>query len=293
MLRRLPPTPRTLAVLASVLLTGIAVDPAMAAKPATEPFMFPVVGGATYFDDYGAPRSQGSHQGNDLMAKKRTPIVASCSGTVRFHSGARSGPMLYLRCKTREYVYIHLNNDRKGDDGKGGADTAYAPGLKDGDAVRIGQLIAFVGDSGDAENAGAHLHFEERYLGGGAVDPYERLIAAPVPLFATPAANARTASTGITLRLRGRVAWTATLPSGAGRLALRLTRVAVNRGQPISSRALIVLVVPAPLVAAATPADAIGDLVDVVTDAEDPTYRRQSLRAGSWRAATVAVRARR
>jgi murein DD-endopeptidase MepM/ murein hydrolase activator NlpD len=76
------------------------------------------------------------------------------------------------------YNYIHLNNDTPGtDDGQGGSANAYAPGIRQGVRVERGQHIAWVGDSGNAESVGAHLHFEI-YDGSTAIDPYESLLAA-------------------------------------------------------------------------------------------------------------------
>jgi hypothetical protein len=72
--------------------------------------------------------------------------------------------MLYLYgASGTTYYYIHLNNDlTRGDDNRGKciAGTAYATGLKDGAKVAAGRPVGFVGDSGDADGAHAHLHFE-------------------------------------------------------------------------------------------------------------------------------------
>ena len=90
-----------------------------------------------------------------------------------------------------DYFYIHLNNDTPGtDDGKGGVQYAYAPGLTNGTRVHRGDVIGYVGDSGNAEDTVSHLHFEI-HLGGyvaasagqtrtpSAIDPYASLKAAP------------------------------------------------------------------------------------------------------------------
>ena len=132
-----------------------------AAHAAAAAMLFPVVGGASYVDDYGDARPQGRHQGNDLMAPKHTPVIAVADGVVRLQHSGRGGYMLYLRNSSHEWLYIHLNNDVRGNDGRGGPKTAYARGLRSGMRVRAGQEIAYVGNSGDAEGGPAHLHFEE------------------------------------------------------------------------------------------------------------------------------------
>ena len=81
--------------------------------------IFPVAGPTTYSDDFGAPRGQGAHEGNDLMAAKKTPVLAVEAGRVKFWTtSANAGCMLYLYGKSgTTYYYIHLNNDltRKND----------------------------------------------------------------------------------------------------------------------------------------------------------------------------------
>ena len=59
-----------------------------------------------------------------------------------------------------DYYYAHLDNDSPGtDDGKGGASTAYAEGIAPGVSVKRGQVIGYIGDSGDAESTPPHVHF--------------------------------------------------------------------------------------------------------------------------------------
>ena len=163
---------------------------APAARVSAERIVFPVVGKVQYTNDFGAPRSQGAHEGNDLMAPRKALAVAAEAGKVKFwtHSGS-AGCMLYLYGKSgTTYLYIHLNNDlTNGNDNRGKcvARTSYAPGLKNGQKVQAGQLIGFVGDSGDANGVAPHLHFELHPNDGGAVSPYKYLNRAYRPLFAT------------------------------------------------------------------------------------------------------------
>ena len=75
------------------------------------------------------------------------------------------------------YWYIHLNNDNPGtDDGSGGGIHAYGPDMVTGKSIIKGQLIGYVGDSGNAENTPPHLHFEA-YDGNTAKNPYHGLVS--------------------------------------------------------------------------------------------------------------------
>jgi hypothetical protein len=151
--------------------------------------VFPVVGKATYINDFGAPRGNGRHEGNDIMTTWRSPAVAVEAGNVKFHTtSARAGCMLYLYgASGTTYIYIHLNNDLTATNdnrGKCVAGTAYWKGLKNGAAVEAGQPIAYNGNSGDADQAGYHLHFEVHPNDGAAVSPYKYLRMARKLLFA-------------------------------------------------------------------------------------------------------------
>jgi hypothetical protein len=186
-----------------------------AAQAAKVPqFLFPVAGTTTYEDDFGQPRVGGTHEGNDLMATKKTPVVAVESGKVKFWTtSASAGCMLYLYGDSGTmYEYIHLNNDltmKNDNKGKCVAGVSYARGLKDGAKVTAGQQIGYVGDSGDANGIASHLHFEVHPNGKAAVDPYPYLQTAQHLLFfaklGTPFALALTgtvvSSTDTTLTL--------------------------------------------------------------------------------------------
>ena len=175
-------TARGTLVLALALLT--LAGGASAAAP--QKIVFPVLGTATYIDDFGQPRPGGPHQGIDIMATKRSLALAAEAGKVEFwtHS-ASAGCMLYLHgASGTDYYYIHLNNDltpKNDNRGKCVAGTAYAKGLKDGAKVQAGQPVGYVGDSGDANGIHAHLHFELHPGRGAATDPYPWLQRAHAP----------------------------------------------------------------------------------------------------------------
>ena len=171
-----------------MLLAGVFAGTAYGAPPVPQTIAFPVVGPGRFTDDYGDPRWGGWHLGNDIMSRRWQPAVAAVNGRVDLHmsSTARGTCMLYLRhASGATYVYIHLNNDlTMQNDNRGGCreGVAYPVGLKDGDFVRRGQLIGYVGDSGDADGIQPHLHFELR-VGRAPTNPYEYLRRARRILF--------------------------------------------------------------------------------------------------------------
>ena len=136
----------------------------------------------TYFSStFGAPRPGGRrHQGNDLMAPKLTPVYAATDGRVTLVSdGPRSGRYLVIELSDEWSTwYMHLNNDLPGRDG-GGADWSHtlAPGVEEGASVIAGELIAYVGDSGNAEGKSSHTHFE-LHRSGRPINPFPYLVDA-------------------------------------------------------------------------------------------------------------------
>jgi hypothetical protein len=206
-----------------IVIFGLLSAGAVAAPSKPDPHLiFPVVGGATYIDDFGDPRAGGPHQGNDLMAERHTPAVAVEPGKVKFWTtSSNAGCMLYLYGDSgTTYLYIHLNNDltAKNDNrGKCVAGTSYAPGMKSGMHVAAGQLVGFVGDSGDANGIHPHLHFEVHPNDGTAVDPYKYLRKAqPLLFYSKPGAK-------VALTLSGTV-----VSSDGGSLALKVTQLQVS-----------------------------------------------------------------
>jgi peptidase M23-like protein len=206
-MRRHRTTARGFLFLAATIGLAVGSAVALAAGKVPEHIVFPVVGKVQYIDDFGAPRGGGVHQGNDIMAAKRSPAVAAEAGKVKYWttSGA-AGCMLYLYGESATtYLYIHLNNDltmRNDNRGKCVKGTAYT--VSNGANVAAGQQIAYVGDSGDANGGMSHLHFEVHPNGGRAVSPYPWLQKAYKLLFGAKA------GTPFTLTLTGTVVSTTT-----------------------------------------------------------------------------------
>ncbi len=128
-----------------------------------------------FSDTWGARRSGGrSHTGTDIMSPKGTWVVAVDDGIVeRLDWNRLSGWNIMIRhADGWTSHYLHLNNDNTGtDDGEGGEETAFMEGLEVGSFVKAGEVIGFVGDSGNAEQAGSQTHFE-LHIDGKKVDPY-------------------------------------------------------------------------------------------------------------------------
>lgn len=114
------------------------------------------------------------------MAPRMTEVYAVTDGTV-IHVGTNRLSGRNIRI---EHVdgwtshYVHLNNDNIGtDDGAAPWSLTVAPGIAEGVDVVAGQLIGWVGDSGNAEGTAPHTHFELR-RNGVAINPYRLLLEA-------------------------------------------------------------------------------------------------------------------
>jgi murein DD-endopeptidase MepM/ murein hydrolase activator NlpD len=129
-------------------------------------YVFPVYGPSAYTDTFGAPRADVSyHHGDDIFAPLGAPVLACADGFV-FSIGWNDigGNRLWLKdTQGNEFYYAHLS--------------AYSPLAQNGGRVKAGQVLGFVGNTGDAEGTPTHLHFEIHpvsllFMGyDGAVDP--------------------------------------------------------------------------------------------------------------------------
>ncbi len=259
-------TARGISALAIALFVTLVVGTAAAGPKATPapaaPVVFPVLGPTTYSDDFGQPRPGGPHKGIDILAPKRALALAAEAGKIKFwKSSASAGCMIYLYgASGTTYYYIHLNNDltRRNDNrGKCVAGTAYAKGLKNGAKVSAGQVIGYVGDSGDANGLHPHLHFEVHPGRGSAVDPYQTLQHATHLLFAAPR------GIPFTLKLRGKV-------TAVSEDALRLKTRSVSawpmaQKQPTISRNLLVLVPSSAIVQSVRKLGVPGAAIDLMS----------------------------
>ncbi|HJQ75658.1 MAG TPA: M23 family metallopeptidase [Acidimicrobiia bacterium] len=171
-------------ITALMMMSGILT--ALSAKAATSelPFevVFPQEASVTQFSStFGARRSGGRrHKGNDLMAPRMTEVYAIADGVVDYVGINRlSGRNIRILHEDGWMsYYLHLNNDTLGtDDGDAPWTLTAAPGIEEGAPVLAGQLIGWVGDSGNAEGTAPHTHFELR-RNGSAINPYQFLSAA-------------------------------------------------------------------------------------------------------------------
>ena len=218
-----------------ILSLTLAASATAAPKKSVPRLIFPVVGTVSYSDDFGQPRPGGTHEGNDLLAARHAPAVAVEAGRVKFWTtSANAGCMLYLYgASGTTYLYIHLNNDltsQNDNRGKCVAGTAYAPGLKNGARVAAGQLIGFVGDSGDANGIHPHLHFEVHPSDGAAVDPYPYLRKAQPLMFYAKSGSK------VALSLSGTI-----VAAYGGTLELKAASVQVNTAKPFVVNRKVVL----------------------------------------------------
>jgi murein DD-endopeptidase MepM/ murein hydrolase activator NlpD len=135
------------------------------------PGVFPIKGRHNYGgagNRFGAARSGHTHQGQDVMAKCGTPLVAARGGVIKakaYQSNAGYYLVIDGRNTGVDYAYMHLRRPSP---------------YEEGDRVRTGDQIGVVGDTGDA--TACHLHFEiwtapGWYDGGHAIDPLDSLQA--------------------------------------------------------------------------------------------------------------------
>ena len=135
-------------------------------------YVFPVYGPVSFTDTYGAPRAAVTwHHGEDIFAPLGAPVLAVADGTV-FSVGWNDigGYRFWLRDRQgNQFYYAHLS--------------AFSPLAVNGRDVKAGDVIGFVGNTGDAQSTPYHLHFEIHPVAllpmgyDGVVRPYPYLVA--------------------------------------------------------------------------------------------------------------------
>ncbi|CAN7197356.1 M23 family metallopeptidase [Pseudoxanthomonas sp. LjRoot168] len=179
-LRRLAWTLLSLAVLAMLLAWAwgrpfmaparMLWDISRAPAPTALPVPVEGVRARQVADTFGAPRGRDrTHQGVDIFARRGTPVVSATRGiVVSIRDGGLGGKQVWVLGPGRErHYYAHLDD--------------WAPGLADGQVVHPGDVLGFVGTTGNARGTPPHLHYGI-YGAAGAYDP--------LPLFTAGAATA-------------------------------------------------------------------------------------------------------
>jgi len=123
-------------------------------------------------DTYYQGRSERRiHQALDIMAPQGTPVLASADGKVRLFTSDRGGTMVYVTDPSLLYVYYYGHLQR------------YADGIYEGKHVTRGEVIGYVGDTGNAGAGNFHLHFgiakmtaQGKWSGGEPINPYPLLM---------------------------------------------------------------------------------------------------------------------
>lgn len=142
---------------------------------ATRGLLVPVqgIGREQLHDTFGDARGGGtrSHEALDIMAPRGTPVLAVEDGKItKLFTSKQGGLTIYQFDPSETYAYYYAHLDR------------YAQGLKEGQTVRQGQLLGYVGSTGNANPEGPHLHFaifrltpEKQWWKGNPLNPFEVL----------------------------------------------------------------------------------------------------------------------
>jgi murein DD-endopeptidase MepM/ murein hydrolase activator NlpD len=88
------------------------------------------------------------HEALDIMSPRGTPVLSADDGMVlKLHNSAAGGNTIYVADTSQRYIMLYAHLDR------------YRPGLAEGMSVKKGELIGYVGSTGNASPAAPHLHF--------------------------------------------------------------------------------------------------------------------------------------
>jgi murein DD-endopeptidase MepM/ murein hydrolase activator NlpD len=143
--------------------------------PVTERWLLIPVRGvraADLHDNFDETRGGHRHEALDIMAPRGTPVLATGDGNVvKLFLSKPGGITVYQFDVSQNYCYYYAHLDR------------YAPGLKEGAFLRKGEILGYVGSTGNASPEAPHLHFaifklgpEKRWWEGTPIDPYRFLV---------------------------------------------------------------------------------------------------------------------
>lgn len=130
-------------------------------------------------DTYGDPRTGHAHEALDIMAPRGTPVLSATSGRLmKLFTSIPGGTMVYAADTSDRFILMYGHLDR------------YADGLVEGMALTRGQVIGYVGSTGDASDSAPHLHFalargkpSVAWWKGDAVNPYPLLVPSARHIF--------------------------------------------------------------------------------------------------------------
>ena len=177
--------PDTAAPVAPPTPTGVEEPVAPSASPpassSAEPrrgsLVIPVAGIAPrqLSDSFNEIHSGERHEAIDIMAPRGTPVLAVEDGRIaKLFDSKPGGLTIYQFDPTEKFAYYYAHLDK------------YAPDLAEGRQVKRGEVIGYVGSTGNASAAAPHLHFsifvlgpEKRWWRGTAINPYPLLTARP------------------------------------------------------------------------------------------------------------------
>lgn len=167
------PTPSPESV-PSVESVSSVVQPVTQITQIKKPLIIPVAGVRPdqLLDTFSQSRSEGrTHDAIDIMAPAETPVLAAADGQIqKLFQSERGGTTIYQLSADQKLIFYYAHLAR------------YADGLTEGKQVRQGDVIAYVGDSGNAGPGNYHLHFSiaavsdpKRYWEGTNINPYPLL----------------------------------------------------------------------------------------------------------------------
>jgi len=131
-------------------------------------------------DNFSERRGQRPHEALDIMAPRGTPVLAADDGKVaRLFTSKPGGITVYQYDRDEKFIYYYAHLDR------------YAKDLAEGQILKRGQVLGYVGSTGNAAPNAPHLHFtifklkpDKRWWTGTAVNPFPYLTGSPATTLA-------------------------------------------------------------------------------------------------------------